>query len=207
MRFVYVELPADRIFNRLGPTNQIAWRFLEEYHNTWWEEETIAIRERVAQVWIKEYDKVKDHFGKLEKSIGEVGILSPVSIIGGPIRNPHLTKVNGGYTNFIPPQYQNDLDNLLYTAPFGGSRIYVAEKLGIKTIPCAVHDFSNIFPDAPEINKDNVHNWFGREYVFTLSPPHIRCMDMNESCREAQQAANKNTKIILEQQNDQCSLS
>lgn len=202
MRLVYVELPTDRIFNRLGPTNQIAWRFLEEWHDTWWEEETIAKREQVAQIWTKEYDKVKDHFEKLEKSIGEVGILSPVSVISGPIRNPHLTQAYPEYTNFIPPQYKNNLDNLLYTAPFGGSRIYVAEKLGIEKIPCAIHDFSNLFPDAPEINKDNIHNWFGREYVFTHGLPHIRCMEMNESCRKAQQAANENTKKILEQQND-----
>ncbi|MGV7234714.1 MAG: hypothetical protein ACQ9ET_00505 [Nitrosomonadaceae bacterium] len=202
MRLVYVELPTDRIFNRLGPNNVVAWRYLNKRRDTWWEEETIAVREQVAQIWIKEYDKVKDHFGKLEKSISEVGILSPVSIIGGPRRNPHLTKVSTEPTNFIPPQYQNDLDNLLYTAPFGGSRIYVAEKLGIETIPCAVHDFSNIFPDAPEINKDNVHNWFGKEYVFTNGLPHLRCIDMNESCRDAQQAANENTKRILEQQDD-----
>ena len=115
MRLVYVELPADRIFNRLGPDNMIAWRFLEKWRDKWWEEEALAMRERVAQVWIKEYDKVKDHFGALEKSIGEVGILSPVSIVGGPIRNPHLTVANTEPTNFIPPQYQNDLNNLLYT--------------------------------------------------------------------------------------------
>jgi hypothetical protein len=199
MKLCFVNVEIDKIFNWLSPKNVTAWLHLKEYHSTWWSEETLEVRSYFAQVWTDHMDKITNHFSKLERSIEQRGILSPISVVSGPPRDTKLSKVNASSSHF-PPDY--DLRLGLYTQPFGGSRITVAEKLGIETIPCVVHDFTNQFPNALVVNDSNYKDWFGADYVWCSSPPRIRLskhshitntkyIRMNDATRAAQREAAK----------------
>ena len=194
MKLRYVEINPSRIYNRLAPENLTCWLKVPQWRDSWWETETIELRNQFATLWKEEYDKILPHFCVLEQSIKEQGILSPISLVAGPPRDKFLQKPNYDARGYIPPQYYSNLDNLLMTQPFGGSRVVVAEKLGIEKIPCIVHDFSNLFPDALEVTQHNYRNWFGDSYVFCGQAPHIRDCAMNNGNRNAQQEATRITK-------------
>lgn len=175
MKLRYIELNIGRIFNRLAPENVTASHTLQQYHSTWWNERTVIIRQYFAQAWIEEFDNLTKHFTNLRKSISKDGILKPVSCTSGPFRNPRdMAEANESLT-FVPPEYHNNINEMIYTQPFGGSRIVIAKKLEIDTIPCVVHDYSNLFPDAPEVTRRNYMEWFGSgDYMFVDTPPHLR---------------------------------
>jgi len=190
----YVELEPSQIYNRLAIENHTCWGNVTQWRDTWWDAETVKLRNEFADIWREEFDKVHPHFCKLEQSMKEIGILSPISLISGPPRDKFLQTPNYKATGHIPPQYYSDYDSLLMTQPFGGSRITIAEKLGIEKIPCVVHDFSNLFPDAPEVTRQNYKDWFDGNYIFNSSPPHVRDGSMNNQHRQAQSEATRIAK-------------
>lgn len=194
MKLKYVELPPERIFNWLDPFNVIAKWGCKAITDDWWSEENVSIRRYFADEWIIEFDKLTGHFTELENSIKENGILTPISVMSGPPRGSYLKPFH------YPPKQQGDLSKAIYTNPFGGSRLLIAQKLGIETIACAVHDYVNLFPDAEEITAKNYKEWFGDDYHFTKTAPHLRIKvqshiknakfnSMNSHTRKAQQDA------------------
>ena len=63
MNLRYVELPPNRIFNKLSPDNQPAWSKLHEYFNqSWWTPKVLEIRKRFGEIWVEEFDKLTKHF-------------------------------------------------------------------------------------------------------------------------------------------------
>lgn len=174
MKLRYVELDIDRIFNVLAPENKNAWGALEKYRDTWWDEQTVEVRKYFAECWREVFDEITNHFTELRKSIKEKGILRPVSTVSGPMRNVKNMKKTADVSPILPPKYQQDVSQNIYTQPCGGSRITIAHELGIDKIPCVVHDYSDLFPDAEDVTKGNYSDWFGNDYRFVSSPPHIR---------------------------------
>lgn len=204
MKLRYVELEPSRIFNWLGPENVTAFHHAKLWKDKWWEPEIIELRTEFARIWIEEFDKITNHFSLLEDAIQKNGIKRPVSAVSGPMRNVRLDKVKHGFVRFYPPEYQSRIDEVIYTQPFGGSRVTIAQKNGFK-VPCVVHDFSNLFPDAPRVTKDNFRKWFGSDYSFSNALPHIRIRQhshikkgryrqMNGDTRNAQKTAARRTK-------------
>jgi len=193
MRLVYVELNPSQIYNRLAIENLTCWSHMPEWRDAWWEDETIALRKQFADAWRYEFDKTMNHFNGLRASLKLHGMISPISLIGGPPRDKFLQNPNYNVTQptHIPPRYINDLDNLLTVQPFGGSRVTVAEELEFESIPCVVHDFTNRFPNAPQVTSANYKEWFGPQYLFAGQPPYIRDGAMNDKHRKAQQNAHK----------------
>ena len=185
MKLRYIELPTDSIFNWLDPFNITAKWACKAITGDWWSEENVAIRNHFASIWTKEFDNITGHFTNLEESIKKKGILSPILIESGPPRGTYLKPFH------YPPAEQDDLSHALHTFLFGGSRLTIANKLGIEKIPCVVYDYANMFPNAPQLTKGNFRNWFGNEYVFidNMKPPQIRCTDMTSKTRSEQQDA------------------
>ena len=190
----YVELPTERIFNWLDPFNVTAKWACKSITGDWWSPKNVEIRRFFADAWTVEFDKITGHFTDLEESIKNEGILTPISTMSGPPRGTYLKP------HHYPSEQQSDLSDAIYTDPFGGSRLTIALKLGIEKIPCIVHDFANLFPDAPEVNDINYHTWFSEEYYWTSAAPYIRLRShshiknqtyiaMNEPTRKAQQRA------------------
>ena len=210
MKLRYVELHSNRIFNWLGPFNVIARGVCKQRPdllNTWWSDETIQLRKTIAEVWVEEFDNITKHFSRLEESIKEHGILSPISLVSGPPRDQYLKNIKNSLDGF-PPAAGADTKQILYNQPFGGSRIMVAQKLNIKNIPCVVHDFSDLFPEAEEVTRKNYSTWFNTEqYSFINSAPHIRLIKhshidgiyggINHKTRNAQKEAIKITREKL----------
>lgn len=169
----YVELPIARIFNWLAPKNVTCWLNVPEWRDTWWSEETVELRNQFEHYWIEAFDDITGHFTKLRESIKKDGILRPVSTVSGIMRGRNMASDKCKAVAYAPPEYHNNIDNLVYTQPFGGSRIVVAEELGIDMMPCVVHDFTNIFSNAPEVTATNYRTWFGDEYMFRASAPRL----------------------------------
>lgn len=168
----YVELPPERIFNWLGIENVTCWFSMREWHDTWWKPETLKLREEFARCWIEAFDDITGHYTKLRDSIQKEGIKRPISVMSGPGRMVSVNKENP-IGSPVPPEYHKRVNELIYTKPFGGSRLFIASELGIKTIPCAIHDLSDLFPNAERITPDNFRNWFGNEYMFRGRFPHL----------------------------------
>lgn len=204
MKLRYVELPPSRIFNWLGPENVTALNTVKEWAPFRWDPEIIKLRNEFSRIWTEEFDKITNHFTLLEQSIREKGILSPVSCVSGPPRDQFLRKTMP--TQFRhPPEFLSHPEDVIYTQPFGGSRVSIAKKLDLPMIPCVVHDFSNLFPNAPQVTQQNFRKWFPEGYSFLASTPHIRLsrhshisngryIGMNQATRDAQRLAAKRTK-------------
>jgi len=194
MKLKYVEIETKRIFNWLDPFNVTAKWACKAIEGDWWSEENVTIRRFFADTWTEEYDRITGHFTDIEESIKEKGILTPLAVDSGGPRGTYLKPFH------FPPEMQGNLKEALHTVNFGGSRLTVAQKLDIPTVPCAVHDYANLFPDAPTITKDNYNEWFGDQYFFVNAAPQLRIKTMchiknqkyngmNHSTRQAQQKA------------------
>ncbi len=209
----YVELEPDKIFNWLDPMNITCWLAFHEWHDTWWSDETVKMRKEFGKIWTEEFDKITGHFSKLEESILKDGILHPVSTVSGQLRDVLLNKKVESPIVF-PPHYYKDISKSVYTHTCGGSRVTIAQRHNIK-VPCAVHDFENIFNTSEQITAGNYKKWFGNNYTFVSSTPYIRVRThshiedkkysgMTADTKAAQKTATANTK---EKINAQCSLS
>jgi len=168
----YVELEPNKVFNWLDPKNITCWLACHDWHDTWWSEETIKLREEFSKIWSEEFDKITGHFSRLEESILKDGILHPISTVSGQLRDVLLNKKVDSPIAF-PPEYYNDITKSIYTHTCGGSRLTIAQRHNIM-IPCAVHDFENLFENEAEITAGNYKKWFGDNYMFVGSTPYIR---------------------------------
>lgn len=194
MKLRYVELPPERIFNSLGIENRTAWSNLGKHigANKWWTEEGIGLRREFARLWIKYFDEQTGHFSLLEESIKKHGLQRPVSAISGPARDKFLRKMSPARPAYFPQEQA--LNEIIYIQPFGGSRITIAQRLGL-IVPCAVHDFSNLFPNASEITSKNFRKWFGNEYMFTSGLPHLRVRKQSHIKNSKYAAMNQHTRV------------
>ena len=188
MKLKYVELPTERIFNWLDPFNVTAKWACKAITGDWWTSQNVEIRKYFAEVWTEEFDKITGHFTDLEESIKEKGILTPISTQSGPPRGTYLKP------HHFPPDEQHDLTKAISTFTFGGSRLTIANKLGIEKVPCIVHDFANLFPQAQEVTKSNFTKWFGNEYVFNTQPPCLRIKHMSHIKNKKYNCLNKGTR-------------
>jgi len=144
----YAVVKPDRIFNWLGMMNVTSWVFFPELRKTWWKDETVAIRQRIQDLYIKYFDAETGHFTALEKSLSADGFHAPVNTCTGLPRDMWLKNVFP--TKSVPPECQSDPDKVLFTHTFGGSRVIVAQKLGID-VPCIIYDFTGAFKEAERI--------------------------------------------------------
>ena len=194
MKLRYVELSPDIIFNWLDPFNITAKWACKAITGDWWSERNILIRKEFGTTWMLEFDKITGHFTDLEESIKAKGILTPICVDSGPPRGKYLKP------HHFTPMMQKDLSHALVTQIFGGSRLTIANKLRIEKVPCIVYDYVNMFPDEPEVNKNNYSEWFGDEYFWTSQSPNIKIKHsshiknkkydgMNGSTRKAQRHA------------------
>lgn len=206
----YVELSPSRIFNWLAPENVTCWLNVPQWRNTWWEPETVEKRTIFASIWTLAFDEITGHFSALRKSIEQNGVQRPISTVSGAIRGRLMTDgIVPGLEECIPPEYRKDASELIYTQPFGGSRLSLAVELGIEKIPCVVHDFSNLFPDAVEVTRRNYGEFFGNDYTFVDQAPNIinrqhihmdtksKYISMNQNTRVAQRKATEIAKREL----------
>lgn len=167
----YVELKPTKIFNWLDPKNITSWNAYPELRNKWWEANTLRIREEFGKHFTEEFDKLTNHFTKLEASMVKDGIIHPISVVTGHLRDMYLAKPRE--IEFLPPEKRDNMESLIYTHTFGGSRLSIAQKHNL-IVPCVVHDFSNLFEDCEEVTASNYKKWFGDNYMFTSATPRIR---------------------------------
>lgn len=92
----------------------------------------------------------KQHFEKLEKSVLAHGFRNPICVMAG----------------FVPPRHQRawnitnaEMYETLYCTAHGGSRLWVAQKHGLK-IPCVIADYMGLLHGSPEYRLEELINFF-----------------------------------------------
>jgi len=143
-------LDPNTIFNYVGP-----WSFTQP-----------AIRKKnvfpTEQEMVDKRNSMDSFYNKLEKSIAAQGVLDPIVI-------NYQGGVNDFTINLIPANKKTVIkvrkidestgvekleDKIIVTPPIclymGGSRLWVAQKLGLEKIPCIISDFS--------VNRSHLHD-------------------------------------------------
>jgi len=147
----YATLPPNKIFNWMAPGNVTLWNYFSSWRDTWWTEETVQLRNECEQVWITAFDKMTNHFTKLEESILKTGIQHPIKVVTGA---PFEQSMSIRFPNeVIPPDMRDNVSKVLSTHQYGGSRLYLAQKLNIP-VPCLIYDYYDSYENYPEVNID-----------------------------------------------------
>ena len=171
----YAVVKPERVFNWLGMMNVTSWVFFPELRATWWDENTVATRQQIQDLYIKFFDEATGHFTKLEESMLKDGFHAPVNTLTGLPRDMYMQ--NTFPLKSIPQGA--DPNDALTTHTFGGSRTIIAQKLGID-IPCFIYDFTGAFRDAePLTTQADVQQKFPASYRVTNpnSFPVVRAID------------------------------
>lgn len=185
----FVKLPVDRIFNWMAPHNCTAWSFYgHKYGDRWNDPDVVELRKEYADKWVEIYDQKTKHFSKLRKSIKYEGIKNPISCVSGPYRSWKNCQEIKDQRAFPKD------DDVVWTSPFGGSRLLVAKELGIETVACVVHDWAELFNDKPWVNVRNYKKWFTEEYYYSGTKPHMRCRKFVPATKKIQQEVTKLTR-------------
>lgn len=196
----YVELEPERVFNTLNPMNQMCAKlFWDEWGDTWWEPETIEKRKFFANCYKQKHDDITGHYTKLRESINQEGLKHPILAVTGTWRDARLKEIFD-VPVWFPPEMIANPSEAIYVHTHGGSRMIVAEEMGMEKIPCAVIDFEHKFNDAPEINSGNLERYYGKNYTWTSMNVKIvnkvqyhlknsQYGSMNNKTRRAQQEA------------------
>jgi len=89
-------------------------------------------------------------FLKLEESIKTNGIINPILVEAGRVRQNHRQHMT---------EYHTDNERtLFFVTQLGGSRTWVAQKLGISVL-CVISDFQDLV-DGPEVSKEYAESLF-----------------------------------------------
>lgn len=143
----YAVLPSQDIINLCGPEN--------DPHG--WIPELIEARK---QKTIERLSRgaTKKFFNELEASILDEGFRNPIIVTAGLFSTQYMRidkQLN--YIQFairIPPERIHNIRTLITCERLGGSRLYIAQKHGLK-IPCIVNDFIGLLPEAQALNNQD----------------------------------------------------
>lgn len=137
----YVELDPNEIFGMVG-------RCGGGYNTVWedWSDEGRMKREYIIKGFEEGLNKICGHYSKLETSIAKEGLRNPLVVTCGYPKKREM--------KHLPPELRckRPSDLLLLEGTAGGSRLWVAQKLGLK-VPCIVNDWHGRFADCLEIVK------------------------------------------------------
>jgi len=144
-------IPSNEIFNWLAPRNVTLWNNFPKWQRRWWANDIVELRNQCEEKWIEELDRLTGHFSRLEESIAKEGMKHPIKVITGlPLDHNMNQRLS---INTVPPDMRTDTNKLLTTHQFGGSRLLIAQKLGID-VPCLIYDFYDSYANFPETNID-----------------------------------------------------
>lgn len=136
VRVVYdPALPADRIVNLTSPRtfHEVAqyWKGKRD----WWDPLYEPVRDMMERRYVAGMNAAFGHYERLEEDIRRNGIRNPVMLNTGGVRRR-------GW-NEMPPHLRGN-PTVPISERLGGSRIWVAQRLGI-TVPAIVNDFGRAY--------------------------------------------------------------
>jgi len=139
----YSLLDSRKIVNLNDPSS--IWK-VSRHIEDWWDSKYDPLRVEIRKWYIEAFDRISGHYKKLRISIEKEGFLNPIVITSGI---PKYRKLD-----YIPPQYHNDLENLLSVETCGGSRLLIAQEKNLM-IPCFINDWNNRFSDKKLMENIN----------------------------------------------------
>jgi hypothetical protein len=137
----FVEIEAASVFNltspRYLPQLSLNWYGRRE----WFNEKYEPVRDICEHGYIAAFNAHNGHYDRLTESVLREGFRNPIMLTAGRLLRRKASE--------LPPA--------VLASPYvvceyvGGSRLYVAAKLGLK-VPAIINDMIDIFPDAPELS-------------------------------------------------------
>jgi hypothetical protein len=97
-----------------------------------------------TQQYIDTLNAENGFYIKLEESVKRTGLRNPILVTSGYQGCPNI-KVNR-----IPSELRNDLQKIIVCDRNGGSRLWVAQRLGL-SIPCIISDWTERFSHEKEL--------------------------------------------------------
>lgn len=150
-RVILLTLDARSIFNLASPRYlpEIAKRW--DGRLPWWHERYELVRDLCECRYVELFNKRTGHYTRLEESIRREGIKNPVMLSAGRlIRRQPLE---------LPPELRERTDNVVCEY-MGGSRVYIAAKLGI-SVPAVVNDFTGVFAgQGKNVQRGEIARYF-----------------------------------------------
>lgn len=119
------------VFNLTSP------RYIPEVSRGWadWHDPKYEpIRDMMESEYVTAFNKFSSHYTRLEDSIAREGIRNPVMLTSGPLLRRKAEE--------LPPAVLADPGRLVCEW-LGGSRLYVAAKMGIM-VPAIINDFAGL---------------------------------------------------------------
>jgi hypothetical protein len=138
MQIWYGNIQSKFVYNWLAPANVMAWHHWtnETQKKNWWKEDVITLRNKGQNLFISLFDKATGHFTDLKNSISKKGIIDPIKCITGI---PYDALGEHRYPTTTLPDSVNP-NRIVHSHIFGGSRLLIAQQLGITNIPCIIYD-------------------------------------------------------------------
>ena len=140
----FITLPSTSIVNlcspRLLPEVSLNW-IGKDY---WWHRKYEPVRDLMEQTFVSYLNQTTGHFDLLEASIKHQGVRNPVVLSGGRLTIRQWQELH--------PSVQPRIRRLFICETSGGSRLYVAQKLGL-SVPAIVNDFEMLLPDSKAISS------------------------------------------------------
>ncbi len=135
----YVILDPAEIFGMIG-------RCGGGYNTVWedWSDAGRAARDAIIKDYEIGMNKLCGHYSKLKENISQEGFRNPLIVTCGPPMKRQL--------NHLPPEMiaKPKHEWLLLEGTTGGSRLWVAQELGLK-VPCIINDRTGRFARYPRI--------------------------------------------------------
>jgi len=128
----YGNLPVKDIFNFVGPANR-GFNLPED---------------ELAALVARRIEKNLDFYVNLEESIKNEGIRNPILVHSGWIKERKWYHCPG-YIKI------KKMENVLICVSIGGSRLFIAERLNLKDIPCIILDHNDRFTHLEELTTED----------------------------------------------------
>lgn len=130
-----IRVDSRRVFNLTSPRwLPEASRLINDWHSPRYE----PLRDLIEKVYVDTFNRQTGHYAKLEDSIARDGVYNPVVLTSGPLLYRQTAEL---------PEHVRDDGERLVCEYVGGSRLYIARRLGLE-VPAIVNDAANLFPDA-----------------------------------------------------------
>jgi hypothetical protein len=152
--------PASKIFGMIGLKGFGPNSYWDD-----WSKEGRESYEKIVDEYITRYDAWTGHFTRLEESVKREGFRNPLIVTSGP---PRMKSQKG-----IPPELLEKPKEewILLDGFYGGSRLYVAQKLGME-VPIIVNDWTRAFDESMEImNLNHLSTFFADTYETAVVHP------------------------------------
>lgn len=203
----YGIVPLNRIFNWLEFRNHTSWCYWSHkgLQSHWWNDDVVEYRDFAHRTFLERFDRLTGYYTSMKSSIEEKGIIDPIRVATGipttlSMEEPFSIKT-------LPPHMQTNPSQYVYTHIFGGSRVMIAQELGIEEIPCIIYDnvkdgtwdFCSEKLGPSNLKKEIESKFPSGNYFYSIGDRHVRVKTIRYSDRNVVKNKNAEKQLRLKE--------